>query len=118
HLHPPPRGRPPPRVPIPPPPTCPSSPTFPENHRPLVGPPHRRGAHDLSRLPLASVPSSWRTPSRETHPDHRPACSRWPFPTDVAVEALDPSCARPCPSTPTAGVRARNVRSRASRPNR
>jgi hypothetical protein len=52
-----------------------------------------------------------------TLPDQRPACSRWPLPTVVAVEA-DSSplrSGRPMPSVPMGGVSAANVRSMRSR---
>ena len=64
-----------------------------ENHRHIVGPPQRRGPHDLSRLPRASGPSSVRVPSISIQPDQRPACSRWPLPTDNRVAADDESAA-------------------------
>src|SRR4051812_32138444 len=88
-----------------------------ENQRHIFGPPHRRGPHDLSRLPRAFGPSVLRTPPASIHPDHRPPCSRWPFPTDSRVCALDESVASLFwPSPPIGGVSASNVTSIAAVP--
>ena len=109
-----PRWRSPASVPIRMPPKWVSSPMLIENQRHIVGPPHRRGPHDLSRLP-ARV-DELVAGAVDVDPAGPPTrLFEMPLPTMAPRRrARAAVLERPWPSTPTAGVRASNVRSSAT----